>query len=120
MAVKTKLSSFMHHKECIMCNHILVTNGKCCVKCCNSKAKLSVSLTKQVYNSRKVSYQVGNNIMVSFNMLSHAHNLWKRNKKEKRKHIVTLLSLERCFHSQTDINSELCNMSNRIFTVLPQ
>lgn len=47
MAVTTNPSSFTHHKECIMHNHMLVTNGKCCVKCYNFKVKLSVSLTEQ-------------------------------------------------------------------------
>lgn len=95
MAVIRNPSSFTHHKECIMYNHILETNGKYCVKCCNFKVKLSASLTEQGYNSRKVSYQVGNNIMVSFNMLSHAHNLWERNKtkKEKQCHIVFFIKV---------------------------
>lgn len=103
-----------------MHNHILVTNGKRCAKRCNFKVKLSNSLTEQGINSRKVSYQVGNNIMVSFNMLSHAHNLWKRKKKEKRKKSVILFSLGRHFHSQIDINSEIYKINNIALSVFLQ
>lgn len=77
-----------------MYKHRLETNGKCCGKCYNFQVKLSVSLTEQGYNSRKVSYQVGNNIMVSFNMLSHAHNLWERNKRKKKKDCHTVFSIK--------------------------